>query len=145
MPKVVIHNSGELGALISGLAQANTYPINISYSTAGNRSLSQNALQHCIYAELSRYLIAKGRADCTAKWIKQMLKNKFLGWVSESFTDISTGEKFTKEVLRHTADLDKGEAGHYTTQIIEWAESIGCQIKIPANSEYMKFLEAQNA
>ena len=144
MPKVTIHNSAELGALTSVLASKNEYPLNISYSTAGNRTISQNKLQHSVYAELSRYLIAKGRTDCTAKWMKQMLKNKFLGWVSESFTDISTGEKFTKEVLRHTADLDKGEAGHYTTQIIEWAESIGCQIKIPANSCHMKFLEQQN-
>jgi len=88
--------------------------------------------------------MAKGRTDCTAKWIKQMLKNKFLGWRDESFTDISTGEKFTREVLRSTADLDKGDACHYTTQLLEWADSIGCQIKIPADSQYMKYMDEQN-
>jgi len=43
MPKVIIHNSAELGALISGLAQKDEYPLNISYSTQGKRSLPANA------------------------------------------------------------------------------------------------------
>lgn len=145
MPKVTLHNMLETVAFIASIDKAGEFPVNMNYTIGTKRSLSQNALQHCIYAELSRYLISKGRTDCTAAWIKQMLKNKFLGWVTEEFTDITTGEKFTKDVLRHTADLTKGESCHYTTQIIEWSESIGCSIKIPADSEYMKYLEQQNA
>ena len=144
MAKALITNEGELIALFIGLSRSNEYPLNITHSKLGNRSLSQNALQHSIYGEISKYLISKGRSDCNAKWIKDMLKSKFLGWIEESFTDIVTGEKFTKEVMRKTSDLDSGEAYHYTTQIIDWAESIGCTIKIPANSVYMKLMDEQN-
>ncbi|RJP48745.1 MAG: hypothetical protein C4586_08485 [Anaerolineaceae bacterium] len=109
-----------------------------------HRSLSQNAFQHVIYQEISKYLINKGRTDCSPEWVKDMLKNKFLGWVQREFTDVVTGKKTVHEVLRPTAALDVGEAYQYTTEILDWAQSIGCDIKIPANSEYMKLREAQN-
>lgn len=109
-----------------------------------SRSLSQNAFQHVIYDEISTFLIRKGRPDCTPEWCKKMLKNRFLGWIDEEFTDVITGEKTMRAVLRPTAGLDVGEAVHYTDQIIEWAYSIGCEIKIPANSEYVQYKEAQN-
>ena len=73
-----------------------------------------------------------------------MLKNKLLGWDIETFTDILTGAKTEREVLRHTSQLTKGEMMDYLTQIIEWAESIGCEIRIPVNSEYMRLMESQN-
>lgn len=109
------------------------------------RSLSQNAFQHVIYDEISAYLISRGRTDCTRKWVKDMLKNKFLGWEEKEFVDIKTGERIVKEVLRSTSDLDVGDAVHYTDQIIAWANDIGCRIKIPSNSDYMKYKEAQDA
>ena len=73
-----------------------------------------------------------------------MLKNKLLGWIDETYTDIVTGEKTTRQELRHTSDLTNGEMLDYLTQIIEWAESIGCEIRIPANSQYMQLMESQN-
>ena len=109
-----------------------------------SRSLSQNALQHVIYSDISAYLITKGRTDCTPEWVKDALKNKFLGWEEKVYTDIVTGEKRVREVLRQTSKLDKGEACHYTTQIIDWASSIGCEIKIPASCEYREMMENQN-
>ncbi len=108
------------------------------------RSLDQNAFQHVIYGELSTYLITKGRTDCTPDWVRNALKNKFLGWEPREFTDIVTGEKRGREVLRSTAALDKGEACHYITQIIEWASSIGYEVKIPAKCEYRDMLNKQN-
>lgn len=109
-----------------------------------SRSLSQNALQHVIYSDISTYLITKGRTDCTPDWVKEALKNKFLGWEPRVYTDIVTGEKKVREVLRETSKLDKGEACHYITQIIAWAESIGLEIKIPAACEYREMLDKQS-
>lgn len=73
-----------------------------------------------------------------------MLKNRFLGWQYENYTDIVTGEKSTRQELRHTSSLDKGEMMDYITQVINWGESIGCSIKIPVSSEYFKLMESQN-
>ena len=142
--KAVIHNSSEFLAFASGLAQSNQWPLTIDYKHGVSRSISQNALSHSIYSEVSKYLISKGRTDCSPDWIKKMLKNKLLGWDVETFTDILTGAKTQREVLRHTSQLTKGEMMDYLTQIIEWAESIGCEIRIPVNSEYMKLMESQN-
>ena len=142
--KVLIHNQNELIALVSGLSSSGEYPIKIDYKVGVNRTISQNALSHVIYSDIAKYLISKGRADWDASMVKKSLKNKFLGWSKESYTDILTGEITEREVLRHTADLDKGEMTFYITQVIEWAESIGCQIKIPATCEYRNLMEIQN-
>ena len=144
MSKVIIYNQGELVALVAGLSTKAEYPIKISYSFGLSRSLSQNALSHCIYSELSKYLIQKGRTDCSPDWIKRMLKNRLLGWIDETYTDIVTGQKTTRQELRHTSSLDKGEMMDYLTQIIEWSSSIGLEIKIPVNSTYFKLMESQN-
>lgn len=108
------------------------------------RSLSQNALQHVIYGDVSKYLISHGRTDWTPEKVKESLKNKYLGWESREFVDVETGEVKTREVLRSTAKLDKGESCHYTTQIIEWAASIGFEVRIPAKCEYRDLMERQN-
>jgi len=108
------------------------------------RSLSQNAFQHVIYEDISKYLVGRGRPDCTPEWVKDAVKNKFLGWIDKEFVDIKTGEKAVRQVLRSTAKLDMGEAVYYIDQLIEWASSIGCEIKIPAKCEYRDYKEAQN-
>tara|TARA_R110002020_G_scaffold173832_1_gene364801 strand:- start:2 stop:442 length:441 start_codon:yes stop_codon:yes gene_type:complete len=108
------------------------------------RSQSQNAFQHSIYGEISRYLISKGRTDCDADWVKKALKNQFLGWELEEYTNLLTGEITTKEVLKRTSKLGTGEAHYYTEQIIAWASGIGCEIKIPAKCEYRDIQERQN-
>lgn len=107
------------------------------------RSLSQNALQHVIYKTVSEYLVDRGR-DWSEERVKKALKYKFLGEYIEEITDVETGEIIERRELRSTAKLDRGEAYHYTTQIIEWAESIGCEIKIPAKCEYRELMEQQN-
>lgn len=43
------------------------------------RSLSQNALSHMWYAEISEYLINSGRTDATPEWVKRNLKKTYLG------------------------------------------------------------------
>jgi len=109
------------------------------------RSLSQNAFQHVIYEEISQYLISRGRKDCSPEWVKDMLKNKFLGWVDKEFVDIKTGEITIHQVLRSTKGLDIGEANHYIDQILAWSADIGCDIKIPTMCDYRHYKEAQAA
>ena len=109
-----------------------------------SRSLNQNSLQHVIYGEVSKYLISKGRDDWCTKTTKKNLKNKYLGWVSEEFTDVETGEITIKETLKHTSDLDVGDSYIYTTNILDFADNIGCEIKIPENCEYRILQEQQN-
>lgn len=102
-----------------------------------------NAFQHAIYQSISTFLTAHGKPECTPEWVKRALKNKYLGWIREEFIDIATGECSVHEILRHTSTLDSGEAYHFTSQILEFAESIGCEIKIPAKSEYREMADKQ--
>ena len=118
--------------------------LKVQIKRSRTRSLSQNAFHHVIYQEISKYLTQRGREDWTPEYTKKNLKNKFLGWVTEEFVDVSTGERTTRETLRHTSSLDVGEAYQYTTQILDWAESTGCFIKIPADCEYRELMEQQN-
>lgn len=108
------------------------------------RTLSMNALQHCIYAEVSRYLISKGRLEWSPGFVKKNLKNKFLGWETEVFVDVVTGERREVQSLRKTSELDKGDSYLYTEQIIDWASSIGCEVKIPEKCEFMSLQLQQN-
>ena len=102
------------------------------------RTLSMNALQHAIYGDISKYLIKNGRTDWTPKKVKFNLKSKFLGWYKQEIVDITTGEVTVKELLIETSGLDKGDSYHYTTQIIEWAEVIGCELRVQSECEYNK-------
>ena len=145
-----IRNTSITEDLHSFVSQVHDYfdleskPLKWKLSKLGNRSLSQNALQHVMYGEISKYLISKGRQDCNPEWVKMMLKNSFLGWRSETFTDVKTGEKVQRDQLVKTSSLDKGEALEYTQNIINWARDIGLEIKIPENSDYMKHMREQN-
>lgn len=57
------------------------------------RSLSQNALSHMWYTEISDYLINSGRTDATPEWVKRNLKKTYLGCEEVTYTDFITGEK----------------------------------------------------
>lgn len=132
----------ELAAFLTSMMPKNGWRIKFT-EWRDSRTLSQNAFQHAIYTDISRYLISRGRTEYTPEFVKMMLKNKFLGWTEFEFVDVVTGERTKRQILRSTAGLDKGEAQRFTEQILEWSESIGCHINIPANSEYMKYREAQ--
>ena len=66
------------------------------------RSLSQNALSHMWYTEISEYLINSGRTDATADWVKRNLKKTYLGCEEVTYTDFVTGEW-----MRYSADVAK--------------------------------------
>jgi len=138
---------GSLGVLVTeltkALASGKVYRVSVK-EWREKRSLSQNSFQHVIYAELSKCLIGRNYPEWNEKKVKENLKNKFLGWIDKEFTDIVTGEVTIKSELVSTSGLDVGDAYHYTTQIIEWSESIGCHIKIPAKCEYRDLQEKQD-
>lgn len=144
----VIDSKEQLVAVFGYIKEAvlNGDPISLQVKPyKKTRSLSQNAFQHVIYGEVSKYLIRHGRKEWNPEFVKKQLKNKFLGWVQTEFVDVLSGEVSIKEELKSTADLDTGESYHYTTQILEWASSIGCHINVPADCEYRTIQEHQNS
>lgn len=144
----VIDSKEQLVAVFGYIKEAvlNGDPISLQVKPyKKTRSLSQNAFQHVIYGEVSKYLIRHGRKEWNPEFVKKQLKNKFLGWVQTEFVDVLSGEVSIKEELKSTADLDTGESYHYTTQILEWASSIGCYINVPADCEYRTIQEHQNS
>lgn len=144
--KLTISSLGWLVAELTKLITSNqgkAYRISIKLWRE-KRSLNQNAFQHVIYTEISKYLISKGRKDWCPKFTKKNMKNKFLGWVDEEFVDIDTGEILIKSSLKPTAELDVGDSFDYTTSLLDWAEQIGCYIDIPMCCEYRELLERQS-
>lgn len=109
------------------------------------RSVSQNAFQHVIYNELSKYLISKGRNDWDVKKVKFEMKNNFLGWKQTECVNVLTGEVTIKEVLIGTSGLDVGESYYYTTRLLDFSQSIGCTIRIPEKCDYRDLMEQQES
>nr|WP_052447781.1 YbcN family protein [Serratia symbiotica]CDS57799.1 hypothetical protein; DLP12 prophage [Serratia symbiotica] len=109
------------------------------------RSLPQNSLQHMWYAELSAYLIKRGKSFASPEWVKDAMKHTYLGYEEREMVDVVTGEKTVMLSLRHTADLDTGEMHFYLTRVEGWALNIGCRLTVPADSEYNQLKNKQVA
>ncbi|HDK7323816.1 TPA: hypothetical protein PTW02_004365, partial [Cronobacter sakazakii] len=45
-----------------------------------SRSLSQNALAHMWFSEISAYLIKRGKSFASPEWVKDALKHSYLGY-----------------------------------------------------------------
>lgn len=56
------------------------------------RSLSQNALSHMWYSEISEYLISRGKTFATPAWVKDALKHTYLGYETKDLVDVVTGD-----------------------------------------------------
>ncbi len=109
------------------------------------RSLSQNALSHMWYAEISEYLINSGRTDATPEWVKRNLKKTYLGCEEVTYTDFITGEKTTTWEPRHTSDLDTGEMHIFLTKVEAWCAQFGLTLTIPHGCEYQQLQQKQEA
>lgn len=109
------------------------------------RSIPQNSLQHMWYAELSAYLIKRGKSFASPEWVKEAMKNTFLGYEAREMVNVKTGERTQVQTLRHTADLDIGDMHHYLTQVEQWAMNIGCRLTVPNDSEYNQLRQKQVA
>jgi len=109
------------------------------------RSLPQNSPQHIWYAELSVYIIKRGKSFASPEWVKDALKHTYLGYEEREMVDVVTGEKTVMLSLRHTADLDTGEMHFYLNQVEEWVLNIGCRLTVPADSQYNQLKNKQVA
>ncbi|MCS2167568.1 YbcN family protein [Scandinavium manionii] len=109
------------------------------------RSLSQNALSHMWYTEISEYLIKSGRTDATPEWVKRNLKKTYLGSEEVTYTDFVTGEKTTTWEPRHTADLDTGEMHIFLCKVEMWCAQFGLALTIPNGCEFQQLRDKQEA
>ncbi|WLS77374.1 YbcN family protein [Erwinia pyri] len=109
------------------------------------RSIPQNSLQHMWYAELSAYLIKRGKPFASPEWVKDAMKHTYLGYEAREMVDVVTGERTQIQTLRHTSCLDTGDMHYYLTQVEGWALNVGCRLTIPADSEYNQLRQKQVA
>ncbi len=115
------------------------FPCRIEYkSFSGTRSISQNALFHSWMSQMAQYFTEKGY-PITAEEAKQLMKHEFLG-----YTDLTIGKTEIKGQLKHTSKLDKGEMSHFMDQVDAWAVDKKLFLIKPADSDYVKYKEAQN-
>lgn len=126
-----------------GLAAGNEYRLKIE-PYREKRTLSQNALAHCWFTELSKYLIKRGRSGCSPEWVKDALKATYLGFEETEFIDVITGQRTTRETLRKTSKLKTGEMFDFMTKVHAWALDIGCMLTTPEHSEFMQNKQKQD-
>ena len=115
------------------------------YLEDGKCFLSQNALSHMWYSEISEYLISRGKSFATAAWVKDALKHTYLGYETKDLVDVVTGEITTIQSLRHTSDLDTGEMYVFLCKVEAWAMNIGCHLTIPQSCEFQLLRDKQEA
>ena len=104
------------------------------------RSLSQNAMSHIWYREISSAMADKGHKvdhEEPAEVWKLWLKKRFLGT-----TCYSIGNQHIPEQVKSTSKLTKGEFVHFLDNVYHWATKQGIRLSIPAESEYAE-LQAQ--
>ena len=119
-------------------------PVSVQLKSNTKRSLSQNALAHAWFGELSRWLIGKGKDFATPEWVKAAMKSTFLGCVEVIDTDVITGKKTSRQELRHTSSLDTGEMKLFMDMVYHWALDRGMMLTIPDGCEYQKLTKQEN-
>lgn len=147
MQDFCLHKStlGQFTKLIFDLVSSDKkYRIKFS-AWRDQRSIPQNSLQHMWYAELSAYLIKRGKPFASPEWVKDAMKHTYLGYENREMVDVVTGERTQIQTLRHTSGLDTGDMHHYLTQVEGWALNVGCRLTIPADSEYNQLRQKQVA
>ena len=119
-------------------------PVSVQLKSHTKRSLSQNALAHKWFGELSAWLISKGKDFATPEWTKSAMKSTFLGYVEVVDTDVITGKKTSRQELRHTSSLDTGEMKLFMDMVYHWALDRGMMLTIPDGCEYQKLTKQEN-
>lgn len=147
MQDFCLHKStlGQFTKLIFDLVSSDKkYRIKFS-AWRDQRSIPQNSLQHMWYAELSAYLIKRGKPFASPEWVKDAMKHTYLGYETREMVDVVTGKRTQIQTLRQTSGLDTGDMHHYLTQVEGWALNVGCRLTIPADSEYNQLRQKQVA
>ena len=119
-------------------------PVSVQFKSHTKRSLSQNALAHKWFGELSSWLVSKGKDFATPEWVKAAMKSTFLGYAEVVDTDVITGKKTSRQELRHTSSLDTGEMKLFMDMVYHWALDRGVMLTIPDNSEYKQLNDMEN-
>lgn len=119
-------------------------PVQVKLSGKKARSLSQNALSHMWYSEVSRWLIGKGKDFATPEWCKDALKNTFLGVEDVFHTDVVTGVSTRRQELLHTSKLDVGEMKLYLDLVYHWCLDRGLMLTIPEGCQYQELCKREN-
>ena len=132
----------DLNACISTMLELG--PVSVQLKSHTKRSLSQNALAHKWFGELSAWLVSKGKDFATPEWVKAAMKSTFLGYAEVVDTDVITGKKTSRQELRHTSSLDTGEMKLFMDMVYHWALDRGMMLTIPDNSEYRQLCNLEN-
>ena len=119
-------------------------PVSVQLKSHTKRSISQNALAHKWFGELSAWLVSKGKDFATPEWVKAAMKSTFLGYVEVIDTDVITGKKTSRQELRHTSSLDTGEMKLFMDMVYHWALDRGMMLTIPDGCEYQKLTKQEN-
>ena len=119
-------------------------PVSVQLKSHTKRSLSQNALAHKWFGELSAWLVSKGKDFATPEWVKAAMKSTFLGYAEVVDTDVITGKKTSRQELRHTSSLDTGEMKLFMDMVYHWALDRGMMLTIPDGCEYQKLIKQEN-
>ena len=119
-------------------------PVSVQLKSHTKRSISQNALAHKWFGELSAWLVSKGKDFATPEWVKAAMKSTFLGYAEVVDTDVITGKKTSRQELRHTSSLDTGEMKLFMDMVYHWALDRGMMLTIPDGCEYQKLIKQEN-
>lgn len=145
MSAITIIDSRDIEQLSQQLAEmVKEGPVQVKLSGRKARSLSQNALSHMWYSEVSRWLIGKGKDFATPEWCKDALKNTFLGVEDVFHTDVVTGVSTRRQELRHTSKLDVGEMKLYLDLVYHWCLDRGLMLTIPEGCQYQELCKQEN-
>lgn len=145
MSAITIIDSRDIEQLSQKLAEmVKEGPVQVKLSGRKARSLSQNALSHMWYSEVSRWLIGKGKDFATPEWCKDALKNTFLGVEDVFHTDVVTGVSTRRQELRHTSKLDVGEMKLYLDLVYHWCLDRGLMLTIPEGCQYQELCKREN-
>lgn len=145
MSAITIIDSRDIEQLSQQLAEmVKDGPVQVKLSGRKARSLSQNALSHMWYSEVSRWLVGKGKDFATPEWCKDALKNTFLGVEDVFHTDVVTGVSTRRQELRHTSKLDVGEMKLYLDLVYHWCLDRGLMLTIPEGCQYQELCKLEN-
>jgi hypothetical protein len=127
------------------LADVNVWPCKITISDdAKTRSLPQNSLFWMWMSQLSKFLVAGGRADCTSDFCHDLMCNTFNGCEDYCVTNAKTGEKRYLTRVIGTSGLKKGEFTHLLDLIYHLCLDWGLTLTIPHDCEYKNLMEQQS-
>tara|TARA_R110000744_G_scaffold134256_3_gene243197 strand:+ start:250 stop:726 length:477 start_codon:yes stop_codon:yes gene_type:complete len=110
-------------------------PLTIKFEPYENpRSISQNAMAHVWYRQISEEMANKGHVikhDKPEEVWKLWLKRRFMGVYT-----VNIGKEVIEDQVKSTKDLNKGEMAYFLDQVYHWATKQGVMLSVPHESEY---------